>query len=92
MRFGSSVGAGALVCSFAALISSAQSDKFCEGELGELPWSCDPVTPVNPEVYSAAWLPLPSAAAGNPTMYQQIAGEPAFDEVNRREERPSVVR
>ena len=76
MRLGS-VASVALVCS---LVSIGQSDKFCEGELGESPWSCETVSPVNPEVYSAGWLPLPSATPGNPALYQQIAGEPAFDE------------
>jgi len=73
MQIGSKKGAGALACCFAALVSSAQGIKFCEGELGTAPWACEAVSPVNPGVYSAAWLPVPNAAPGNPVMYQQIA-------------------
>lgn len=76
-----SKGAGALACCFAALVSSAQSVKFCEGELGTAPWACETVSPVNPGVYSATWLPVPNAAPGNPVTYEQIAGEPAFDDI-----------
>lgn len=72
--------AGALVFCFAALVSSAQSVKFCEGELGTAPWVCEGVSPVNPDVYSDAWLPVPNAAPGNPVTYEQIAGKPAFDD------------
>lgn len=78
MQLGSK-GAGGLACCFAALVSSAQGVKFCEGELGTAPWACETVSPVNPDVYSAAWQPVPNAAPGNPVTYEQIAGEPAFD-------------
>eukprot|EP00903_Cladosiphon_okamuranus_P019583 g18011.t1 len=55
------------------------SVKFCEGELGTAPWACETLSPVNPDVYSSAWKPVPNAAPGNPVTYQQVAGEPAFD-------------
>ena len=72
-------GVGLLLAFVTALVSG-QSQRFCEGELGEANWACDAVSPIPPEVFEE-FLPLPgSPDPSNPTKYKQIAGEPAFDE------------
>lgn len=65
----------------AVTIPGVQADKLCEGELGQAAWACETLSPVSPTVYGE-FLPLPgSPDPANPILYEQIAGEPAFDEV-----------
>ena len=64
----------------AATVARGQTQRFCEGQLGQTDWACDSLAPVSPEVFEE-FLPLPGVPdPANPAKYKQIAGEPAFDE------------
>ena len=70
----------ALLLAFATTLVSGQTQRLCEGELGQADWACDAISPIPREVFEA-FLPLPgSPDPANPAKYKQIAGEPAFDE------------
>ena len=71
--------AAALLLVSAATVAHGQSQRFCEGELGQANWACETFSPVSAEVFEE-FLPLPgSPNAANPTKYKQIAGDLAFD-------------
>lgn len=83
----------------AALLLSAapgtycQSGKFCQGEMGQMGWTCDPLASVPPEVYAGAdeFSPLPgNPDPANPVVYKQIAGGPAFDASGVRRDTAAV--
>lgn len=62
-------------------IPDGQANKICEGELGQPAWACETLSPVSATVFGE-FLPLPgSPDPANPILYEQIAGQPAFDEV-----------
>ena len=69
-----------LLLVFATTPVSGQTQRLCEGELGQANWACDAVSPIPPDSFEE-FFPLPgSPDPANPTKYKQIAGEPAFDE------------
>ena len=70
----------AVVVAVLVSVAHGQTHRFCEGELGQADWACDVFTQVPPEAFEE-FLPLPgSPNPDNPSMYKQIAGDPAFDE------------
>ncbi|CAM9242475.1 unnamed protein product [Scytosiphon promiscuus] len=65
----------------AVTISGVRANKLCEGELGQANWACETLSPVSATVFGE-FLPLPGDPdPANPILYEQISGEPAFDEV-----------
>lgn len=64
----------------AATFAHGQTQRFCEGELGQADWACEALSPVAAEVFEE-FLPLPgSPDPANPAKYKQIAGDLGFDE------------
>lgn len=84
---------GAALLLSAAPGAYSQSGRFCEGEVGVLPWTCDPLAAVPAEAYRGAdeLSTLPgNPDPANPVIYKQIAGEPAFDASGKRRDTAAV--
>ena len=63
----------------AGTVVHGQTQRLCDGELGQADWACDTLSPVSADAFEE-FLPLPGTPdPANPATYKQIAGEPAFD-------------
>eukprot|EP00903_Cladosiphon_okamuranus_P012976 g12110.t1 len=88
-RHGTTGGLKRVALGTLLLLSGAQgqTQRLCEGELGEVGWDCPTLSPIPAQVFDGQdqLLPLPGTTDPlNPVLYRQISGSPMFDETGER--------